>query len=983
MRPAGSCVLVLSLAAFACAELHEDPKWEGQDVRLTFLHTSDIHSRLLPYRMQVSYTDATFGLNQDNEPFGGVARIAHIINREREKSARSLYIDTGDVFQGAPIFNAFKGEAEFRAMSYLRPDAFAIGNHEFDTGLDNLIVQAKSWITFPVIAANYFFMPDNALGEMTFPFTIVNVDGVKVGIIGVGDFSSLSSLTDIGNSLKMMPLAPEEIVQDWVNVLRPQVDLVVLASHAGLRHDQEIIEGICGVDIVFGGHLHIVLKPPKTVKSKCGEDVLLVHSGAFAKFVGRLDVVAHKDSKGRLVVASHEYQLFPVDSTVPEEPSMAQLMEEYRLKLNQLIDLTSVYGYCPKLLTKYGFEGADSSLGNLVSEAIRKYARVDIAFTNTLGIRANMFPGPITLDDLFNIFPFENTITLMYMSGTDLRSLFDYNAGRSSGRGCVSQIQVAGIEFLMNCSSAPPEYFFECWNEELMGCTGGCAKQLEEHPEKAGENSACLRSCIDKDYRECLAQKVGETGNPPLIEDSLCVDRCIDVEAEPGKFWDEFKWCLRDCFPRAENIAITDCPDPMKVEDPSECSHYPLVDSQVYEVATNDYIAQGGSGFTILKSNNTQTDTKLPLRDAVQEVIVTSGDCLGFCLDRDGDVDLAGCSVYQGCLEGVNKFYSGFCEKVDKTGGAEFFAKAPDCAVDTGACFKDPDCYCPEIDPLCAGGKCKACKASAQCMVEDPDSFCVDGACMKRTHVCMEGRCMRRCETGADCPYEVSAGETICAKGVCQVPPSTSCMSDAECIRPFSACFADAAPCQFDSDCGPGTYCRAGACIPQRPACKTDGECDGAPCLFGRCGGVRVACGKDSDCPDGAACRGDACNWPCGNCSAEEDCPPGLACVKNVCLHLHASCVDNRCRTWCTAQADCKSGELCLDGMCVPAACTVDLTGEERCLVNASWKAQQTCLNAPCVDSKVDGRIGRILPENMGELEFGYIPNDPEDLDEF
>ena len=163
-------VLVVALSVGACAEQHENPQIGDHEVKLTFLHTSDIHSRLLPYRMQVSYTDEKMGLRQENEPFGGVARIAHIINTERARARRSLYVDSGDVFQGAPIFNVFRGEAEFRAMSYLHPDAMVIGNHEFDAGLANVVLQAKNWMAFPFIVANYAFMPDNELKDYMSPY---------------------------------------------------------------------------------------------------------------------------------------------------------------------------------------------------------------------------------------------------------------------------------------------------------------------------------------------------------------------------------------------------------------------------------------------------------------------------------------------------------------------------------------------------------------------------------------------------------------------------------------------------------------------------------------------------------------------------------------------------------------------------------------------------------------------------------------------
>ena len=963
-------VIPMLLLLTTCAEQHEYPPIaEGLAVRVTFLHTSDIHSRLLPFRMAVTYTDNSLGLKQENEPFGGVARVAHIINRERARGDRVLYVDSGDVFQGAPIFNVFEGEAEFLAMSYLNPDAMVVGNHEFDTGLTNLIHMARDFISFPFLAANYYFMPDNEMGELTHPYTIVNASGIRIGLLGVGDFGSITSLTDIGNSLKMMPLNNIQVINDYVNILRPQVDLLCLVSHAGLSDDTEIASETQGIDIIFGGHLHIVLNPPKVVKNKVGEDVLLVHSGAFAKYVGRLDIVTVKGSDGRTSVVSHDYTLFPVDSTVPEDPKMAQLMEDYRLKLNQQIDLTSVFGYSPKLLTKYGYEGGDSSLGNLVSEAIRRYARVDIAFTNTLGIRANMYPGPITLDDLFNVFPFENSITLMYMSGTDLRSLLNYVAQRSSGRGCVSQLQVAGVEFVMNCNPDPPMAYGYCRNCKEDNCLVPCVA-------KCGKDPKCYGACIEG-YKECV---LAETEK---IEDHFCLESCLPL----GDTWysdemDVESWeCFRDCFPRAEEIQLTDCPNPMAVEDISTCDKVPLVEQQVYEVATNDYIARGGSGFTMLKSNNTQEDTGLPLREAVLEVIMTSDKCLNFCLDRDGDMDLGDCSVFQGCIEKVGGFYESFCEKLDKTGGTDVEGEILGCAVDSAECWYDSHCYYPEYD--CADGECEFCDSSAECLGADPNSICVSGRCVKKTHICVAGRCMRACESDEDCPGTDSLRELQCVLGRCQPAPAASCAFDSECAEPLVQCFGDSPICNGDEDCDPGFDCRQNMCVPSRKKCTDDTDCGGKKCLFGLCAysAEKVTCKSSLECLPEGECRQGICTFPCGNCQADADCPEGLECLKNYCVHRFADCDGFRCRTHCINDEQCKSGEVCSSGLCQPTACFSELTAEEACRMNAVWRASQKCSNVGCVDSRVDGRIGRILPENLGDLEFGFEPENPEDID--
>jgi len=951
MRAAPVLWIILSVVSSGCVEQHDNPDLSGQDIRLSFLHTSDMHGRLLPYRMEVTLTDDELGLDQENEPFGGIARVAHIINRERARGERVLYLDSGDVFQGAPIFNIFDGEACLRAMSYLSPDAFVIGNHEFDTGLSNLIVQTRKWVSFPFLAANYYFLQENELRDYVQPYTIVNKDGLRIALIGIGDFSSLSSITDIGNSMKILPLDMVETVEYFVGLLRPSVDLIVVVSHAGLRHDQELIEATEGVDIVFGGHLHVVLSPPKVVKNRVGEDVMLVHSGAFAKYVGRLDTVVRMDPEtGRYRVRSHDYTLFPIDKNVPEDPEMAQLMHQYRLELNQQIDLTSIYGYSAKLLTKYGYEGGDSSLGNLVSEAIRKFARVEIGFTNTLGIRSNMYPGPITLDDMYNIFPFENTITLLYMSGVDIRRLFDYVAQRSSGRGCVSQLQVAGALFTMNCNGDPPPEYYECWDCGHYGGNGdfvetdweGCAADCLAG---CGGSKSCRQACLDG-FGDCI------TAHSDKVEDAFCAAECLPAaKAAPTQAgMDQLLVCLDGCFPRAEDIRITTCPDPGLISDPDACAAKPLIPEQVYEVATNDYIAKGGSGFTILKSNNTQQDTGLPLREAVLEVMLTSPPCVEQCLDRDGDADLADCPVYNDCLDQVGGFLDGFCEGIDHTitpaMAADYTDMPMGCGVDTAECWKDADCY--PVDEICAGGGCQACKTGAECLGRQANTFCVDGWCVERSISCVRMRCHHRCESDADCPGEALPGQRRCVAGACYPKPSVPCLSDLECADPHRACFGDAVPCQKDDDCAAGESCQSLLCVPDDP---------------------------------GEVCQGAGCAAPCGACDGDDRCAEGLRCVKGRCVSIPAACVDNRCRSHCAADADCLPGEACAAGVCEPLACSMLHTGEALCETNNLWRAQQRCLAVPCVDSQVDGRIGRILPENLEELEFGFVPNDPEDLD--
>ena len=447
--------------------------------------------------------------------------------QERNTSA------AGDCFQGAVVFNTYAGEVEFRTLTEAGLNAAVLANHEFDKGAENVVEQASRWAHFPLLAANYDFLDADLpwateLETIIKPTAMYDLDGVRIGIIGLGNISSLNSLDEESNSLGITVKGYGEVIPQYADLLRQQgADLVVVISHLGVETDQDIARNLDGVDLIFGGHNHIALSPPIVVtNAKSGKRIPIVHSGAFAKFVGRLDAVV-KDQE----LLSWEYHLYPVDATVPDDPAVGQILDEYALELNQEYNLDQILGYAETDLTRYGVTGGDSMLGNFCAEAMRSFPGVEteIALTNTLGIRADIPAGDITLDDLYNSMPFDNTITTMFLSGREVQELLDYVAYRSSERGCQSQAQVAGIRFTMDC-----------------------AAQV-----------------------------------------------ALDIQINGA----------------------------------------PLDPNGMYELATNNYIAHGGSGFEVLQRNTTQIDTDVSIRDVVRAGITRYQDLPqpGVC-EEDGRI---------------------------------------------------------------------------------------------------------------------------------------------------------------------------------------------------------------------------------------------------------------------------------------------------------------------------------------------------------
>ncbi len=579
----------VSLSLVTCTVRTEQEEIRGRDLQMTIFHTSDIHSRLYPYYLVPGPNDQRLGLRgcgTGERCMGGAARVATLLKKARAESDRFLYVDSGDVFQGAPVFSVWRevelyldplknilyrerrsgthrisqGEPEFRVMSELGVSAMVVGNHEFDSGAPNLAAMIEKYTRFPLLAANYQFEDpsypaNNNLRHLVHPFTIINVRGLRVGLIGIGDVETMRSIKEGGNSLGITPLDTYEITQDYVDLLQGEVDLICVISHIGFRSDQDVIHNVQGIDMVFGGHLHIALQSPKVIIDPAGREVLLVHSGAFTKFAGRLDVVVReaardgKDPKWGWEVAAHKYELTPLNSDIPEDGEIKALLEPYTLAMKQSIDLDRIVAYAEDKIERYASGGGDSGLGNIVAEALqyRNQVETDFSITNSTGIRTDLEEGPVALEQLYNIFPFDNTITTMFLSGREVQELFNYIAHRTSSRGCSVQAQISGATVVINC------------DDELA-----------------------------------YDITIGGSGEPCDIsfdsEDNVFKDSC-----EPESTGEI-------CTATGTCRAILDC-------------------DATYELATNDYIAGGGSGYEILERNTTQHDTGISMRSAVEDYL--------------------------------------------------------------------------------------------------------------------------------------------------------------------------------------------------------------------------------------------------------------------------------------------------------------------------------------------------------------------------
>lgn len=268
---------------------------------ITILHTNDTHSQIDP----LPANDKLFPGK------GGVARRATLVKRIRKENPNTLLIDAGDVFQGTPYFNFYKGEVEYKAMSAIGYDAGTLGNHEFDNGVEALAAAMK-FARFDLLSANYDVRGTPLEGRVK-QYTVRELGGVRVGLFGMG-ISPVGLITP-ANFEGITYQDPIKAVGPVVKTLREteRCSLVVGMSHLGYYAtprdgqvgDSQVAAQVEGIDFIASGHNHTFMEKPVSVKQPSGKETLIFQVGRGGIFVGRVDFLMKAGkvvaSRGRLI----------------------------------------------------------------------------------------------------------------------------------------------------------------------------------------------------------------------------------------------------------------------------------------------------------------------------------------------------------------------------------------------------------------------------------------------------------------------------------------------------------------------------------------------------------------------------------------------------------------------------------------------------------------------------------------------------------
>jgi len=396
------------------------------ETTLTILHLTDFHGALLSEDKDYS----------TGRPVGGAAVVGGYIEAERESSKGPvLVVSSGDMMQGSAISNLSRGAAVIEFMNKVGFEAYAIGNHEFDWGVD-VLKQRMKQAKFPFLASNIFSGSGAKRADWILPYTVVEKGNLKIGIIGV--ITEEAPIVINPTSIKGLKFdKPEDIVNGIAAQLRRQgAKLVIVLAHVGGSQEKDgtvtgpiadLTSKLKGVDAVLGGHSH-------TMVSGVVNSIPVMISGSNGIRLGVMRLRVDACKGGSSLVEESVRPTF-VEDVVPSK-AVAAIVESYQKKYAGELDKTIAVASEPIMRGR-----GESALGDLICDIMRSAVNADVAYQNSGGVRVDLEKGPITGAEIYRLMPFDNTIVTMYLTGEQVKEALEQG---TSERGVV---QVSGIRY--------------------------------------------------------------------------------------------------------------------------------------------------------------------------------------------------------------------------------------------------------------------------------------------------------------------------------------------------------------------------------------------------------------------------------------------------------------------------------------------------------------------------------------------------------
>lgn len=425
----------------------------AQEVNIKLLGTSDIHGRVVPW---------SYGADVEDKS-GSYAQIATYVKDVRKNNKNVVLVDVGDAIQDNQV-DVFAKDKKYykdhpipKVLNEMKYDIFVLGNHEFNFGmkaLDEILKDIKA----KKLTANFYYKKnDKRYIDAT---TIIEKDGVKLGIIGLSTPMSAKFEEDTGNLKDMKFTSPTEEARTQVEKLKAKgVDAIIVIAHMGIDNEnkipdtgmRDVINAVDGIDVVIAGHMH------KDVPSEIIKNTLITEPHRYGTVVSEVDLTFDINDKKEVKLVKKESKTVPVKA-LEADKKIAEIYKPYHEKLRELNNV--VIGQTENEMvpqeTKHGVSAAfsrDTGLSSFINDVEQHYSGADVVTFSFDHQKARMDKGDIKKKDIiFNYRYAGGDVTVYEMTGKQLKEYMEWSANY------FDTIQPGDTEYRYNAERKKSKY---------------------------------------------------------------------------------------------------------------------------------------------------------------------------------------------------------------------------------------------------------------------------------------------------------------------------------------------------------------------------------------------------------------------------------------------------------------------------------------------------------------------------------------------
>ena len=425
----------------------------AQEVNIKLLGTSDIHGRVVPW---------SYGADVEDKS-GSYAQIATYVKDVRKNNKNVVLVDVGDAIQDNQV-DVFAKDKKYykdhpipKVLNEMKYDVFVLGNHEFNFGmkaLDEILKDIKA----KKLTANFYYKKnDKRYIDAT---TIIEKDGVKLGIIGLSTPMSAKFEEDTGNLKDMKFTSPTEEARTQVEKLKAKgVDAIIAVTHMGIDNEnnipdtgmRDVINAVDGIDVVIAGHMH------KDVPSETIKNTLITEPHRYGTVVSEVDLTFDINDKKEVKLVKKESKTVPVKA-LEADKKIVEIYKPYHEKLRELNNV--VIGQTENEMvpqeTKHGVSAAfskDTGLSSFINDVEQHYSGADVVTFSFDHQKARMDKGDIKKKDIiFNYRYAGGDVTVYEMTGKQLKEYMEWSANY------FDTIQPGDTEYRYNAERKKSKY---------------------------------------------------------------------------------------------------------------------------------------------------------------------------------------------------------------------------------------------------------------------------------------------------------------------------------------------------------------------------------------------------------------------------------------------------------------------------------------------------------------------------------------------